>query len=346
MPVMPSAALSELIRAMFVKAGAPPDEAAIVADHLIESSLMGHDSHGVLRVPAYVKDMKKGVPPASACEVVRETPATRVVDAKGGLGIVAAYRAMEGAVEKARTRSFGSVGVHRLGHCGRLGAYPVIAAKAGMVGLCFLNGVARFTAPFGGTSRRLPPNPLAVAFPRADGDPVMLDITTSVVAGGKFQVKQARGERIPEGWMIDAEGKPLDDPERFFGDAAVLPLGGFQFGHKGFGLALVVEALAGGLTGAGCTREDPVRGGNGFLAVAIRIADFVDPAEFEREIDGLVGWVKSSARLPGVEEILIPGEVEARTRDRRAREGIDVEDRTWDAISATARELGVTVPKS
>jgi len=121
----------------------------------------------------------------------------------------------------------------------------------------------------------------------------MLDITTSVVAGGKFQVKQARGERIPEGWMIDAEGKPLDDPDRFFGDGAVLPLGGFQFGHKGFGLAMVIEALAGGLTGAGCTREEPTRGGSGFLAMAIRIADFIDPADFEREIDGLLEKIKS-----------------------------------------------------
>ena len=345
MPVVSHTVLSDLINATFVKAGAPPDEARIVTDHLIESSLMGHDSHGVLRAPGYARGMQKGVSPASNYEVVKETPATRVINAKGGLGIVSSYKAMEGAVEKARTRTFGAVGVHRCGHCGRLGAFPVIAARAGMIGLCFLNGGARFTAPFGGTSRRLPPNPLSVAFPRKDGEPVMLDITTSVVAGGKIQVKQAREERLPEGWMIDAEGNAVDDPNRFMKDAAVLPLGGFQFGHKGFGLGMVMEALAGGLTWAGCSREQPTRGASGFLAMAIHIEDFIDLTEFEQEIEHLVAWVKSSARLPGVSEIFVPGDVEQRAREKRMREGIYVEEKTWGELVTVARELGVDVPK-
>jgi len=344
MPVLSHTALSEMMYEMFVKAGAPADEARIVSDHLIESSLMGHDSHGVWRASGYARGMQKGVSPASNYEVVKETPATRVIDAKGGLGIVAAYRAMEGAVEKARQRTFGAVGVHRCGHCGRLGAFPVIAARAGMIGLCFLNGGARFTAPFGGTSRRLPPNPLAVAFPRRAGESVMLDITTSVVAGGKIQVKQARGERLPEGWMIDAAGNAVDDPERFMKDAAVLPLGGFQFGHKGFGLGLVMEALAGGLTWAGCSSEKPTRGASGFLAMAVQIEDFIPLSEFEQEIERLAEWVKSSDRMPGVNEILLPGDVEQRTRESRLREGIDVEEKTWEELVKTARELGVEAP--
>lgn len=346
MPVLSHTALSEMMYEMFAKAGAPPDEARIVSDHLIESSLMGHDSHGVWRATGYAKGMQKGVSPASGYEIVKETPATRVIDAKGGLGIVAAYKAMEGAVEKARSRTFGAVGIHRCGHCGRLGAFPMLAAREGMIGLCFLNGGARFTAPFGGTSRRIPPNPLSVAFPRREGEPVMLDVTTSVVAGGKIQVKEARGEKLPEGWMIDAEGKHVDDPARFMKDAAVLPLGGFQFGHKGFGLGLVIEALAGGLTWAGCSSEKPTRGASGFLAMAINIADFIPLSDFEQEIERLVEWVKSSDRLPGVEEILVPGEVEQRAREQRIREGIYVEDRTWNEMVETARELGVEAPKA
>jgi uncharacterized oxidoreductase len=215
-----------------------------------------------------------------------------------------------------------------------------------MIGLCFLNGGARFTAPFGGTSRRLPPNPLAVAFPRKTGAPVMLDITTSVVAGGKIQVKQARGERLPEGWMIDGEGNCVDDPDRFMKDAAVLPLGGFQFGHKGFGLGLVMEALAGGLTWAGCSSEKPTRGASGFLAMAVQIEDFIPLSEFEQEIERLVEWVKSSDRMPGVDEILVPGDVEQRTRQKRLREGITIEEKTWNAMAEAARELGVEIPES
>ena len=345
MPVVSHTVLSDLIYATFVKASAPQDEARIVTDHLIESSLMGHDSHGVLRAPGYARGMQKGVSPAANYEVVKETPATRVINAKGGLGIVSSYKAMEWAVEKARARTFGAVGVHRCGHCGRLGAFPVIAARAGMIGLCFLNGGARFTAPFGGTSRRLPPNPLSAAFPRKDGEPVMLDITTSVVAGGKIQVKQAREERLPEGWMIDAEGNAVDDPNRFMKDAAVLPLGGFQFGHKGFGLGMVMEALAGGLTWAGCSREQPTRGASGFLAMAIHIEDFIDLTEFEQEIEHLVAWVKSSATLPGVSEIFVPGDVEQRAREKRMREGIYVEEKTWGELVTVARELSVDVPK-
>lgn len=144
--------------------------------------------------------------------------------------------------------------------------------------------------------------------------------------------------------MIDAEGKGVDDPERFMKDAAVLPLGGFQFGHKGFGLGLVIEALAGGLTWAGCSSEKPTRGASGFLAMAIHIQDFIPLADFEQEIERLVEWVKSSDRLPGVSEILMPGEIEQRAREQRLREGIYVDDRTWKEMGETARELGVETP--
>ncbi|MCS6858884.1 MAG: Ldh family oxidoreductase [Abditibacteriales bacterium] len=350
MPVVNHTELLSLTRQMFEKAGASPEEAAVVAEHLVEANLVGHDSHGVIRAVGYARGMQKSFVPASAHEVVKETPATAVINAHGGLGIVAARRAMDLAIEKAKRCTFGAVGVHRCTHTGRIGAYPPRAAAQGMIGIALLNGGGRFTAPFGGTEGRLPPNPIAVSIPRKNGEPVMLDITTSVVAGGKIELKRARGEPLPEGWMIDAEGNYVTDPHRRWGrssdPAAVLPLGGFQFGHKGYGLGFIVDCLAGGLTWAGCSQEPPTRGGSGFLALAIKIEDFIPLDEYLQEVEALIAFVKSSRTLPGVEEILIPGELEQRTRAQREREGIFIEEETWNALMATARELGVHVEGS
>jgi len=349
MPVIHHAELLSLTMRMFEKAGAPPEEAAAVAEHLVEANLVGHDSHGVIRTVGYVRGMQKGVTPASAHEVVKETPATAVINAKGGLGIVAARKAMDLAIEKAKVCTFGAVGVHRCTHTGRIGAYPPRAAAQGMIGLALLNGGGRFTAPFGGTEGRLPPNPIAVSIPRQHGEPIMLDITTSVVAGGKIELKRARGEALPEGWMIDAEGHYVTDPSRRWGrsndPAAVLPLGGFQFGHKGYGLGFIIDCLAGGLTWAGCSQEPPTRGGSGFLALAIKIEDFIPLDEYLQEVESLIAFVKSSRTLPGVKEILIPGELEQRTRAQRMRDGIFIEDATWNAIMETAKELGIKTHK-
>jgi uncharacterized oxidoreductase len=348
MTVINYEALQTMVTQMFEKAGAPPEEAAMVAHHLVEANLMGHDSHGVIRTVGYVRGMQKGVRPASAHEIVKETPATAVINARGGLGIVAAQKAMDMAIEKARRCTFGAVGIHRCTHTGRIGAYPPRAAAQGMIGLALLNGGARFTAPFGGTEGRLPPNPMAAAIPRKNAEPIMLDMTTSVVAGGKIEVKRARGEALPEGWMIDREGNAVTDAHRPWGrsddPAAVLPLGGFQFGHKGYGLGFIVDCLAGGLTWAGCSQEPPTRGGSGFLVVAIKIEDFIALDEYTQEVERLVDFVKSSRTLPGVKEILVPGELEQRTMEQRKREGIFIEDETWNVMVETARELGVAIP--
>ena len=201
--------------------------------------------------------------------------------------------------------------------------------------------------PHGGTSRRLPPNPIAISVPRANGEPLLLDMTLSVVAGGKFLVQAARGEPIPEGWMIDSEGNALTDPNVFRErpqDTAVMPLGGFQFGHKGFGLAVMIDAIAGGLSWAGCSRETPTRGASGIVMFAIKIEDFIDLTDYKQEIEYLVDWVKSSARLPGIDEIYVPGEFEQRSREKRLKEGIPIEDPTWDRLVAAAERVGVAIP--
>jgi uncharacterized oxidoreductase len=329
------------------RGGAPEEEAHWVADHLIEANLAGHDSHGVIRLPWYVEALEsRPVTPYQQYEIVKETPATAVIDAKGGLGIVAALKATELAIKKAKAHTFGGVGVFHGGHAGRLGDYPPRMAREGLVGMVMLNGGAQLVAPFGGSDRRLPPNPVAVAVPRRNGPPILLDTCMSTVAGGKIDVALSKGQPLPEGWVIGLDGTPLTDPTGWReGIGAILPLGGFLAGHKGFGLGMIVEMLAGGLTWAGCSRAQPTRGANGFLAWAFRIDSFIDPAEFAQEVEYVVEWVKASPHLPGFEEILAPGEWEERHRQRRLAEGIPVPERVWERLAATAAKLGVAMPE-
>lgn len=348
MPTVSHVVLRKFVYDIYRAVGGTVEDAKIVSDHVVDSNLAGHDSHGVINAPNYIGGMRGG-PAADKLEIVRESAAATVINANGALGMVAARRAMELAVEKAKTCTIGAVGLHRCGHAGRMGEYPPIAAAAGMIGIVLLNGGGRFMHPHGGTSRRLPPNPIAISVPRKNGAPLLLDMTLSVVAGGKLLVQTARGEQIPEGWMIDAEGNPITDAAAFRErpeDTAVMPLGGFQFGHKGFGLGVMIDAIAGGLSWAGCSRETPTRGASGIVMFAINIDNFIDLSDYEQEIEHLAAWVKSSARLPGVDEIYVPGEFEERSRERRLKEGIPIEEATWQRLVEAATQVGVTPPAS
>ena len=345
MPIIPHTVLEGFGAALLAAAGLPADQAQVASHHLVESNLMGHDSHGIIRVPAYTAGLLKGdTKPVGNQKTVRETPASLVWDANRSFGIVLAYSAMQEAIERAKQHTFGAVAVHRSGHIGRLGAYPPMAAEEDCVGVVLLNGGARFTAPYGGVGRRLPPNPIAISVPVENGAPLMLDITTSVAAGGKVQVMSARGKQLPDGWLIDSAGQPVNDPDRFWEDGvAMLPLGG-AFGYKGYGLAMMIDAIAGGLSWAGCSSASPTRGGSGYIALAIRIDAFIDPDEFKRETRILVDWVKSSPTMPGVDHIYVPGEIEDEIMQQRASAGLNIEDATWDALVSTAHDLNVAVP--
>lgn len=342
---IPHTTLHAFGTSILAAAGLPQDQAATAAHHLVESNLMGHDSHGVIRIPTYARSLREGnLVPVGNQKTVRETPASLVWDANRSFGIVLCYDAMRSAVERAKQHTFGAVAVHRSGHIGRLGAFPPIAAEEDCIGIIMLNGGARFTAPFGGVARRLPPNPIAISVPVAGGAPMMLDITTSVAAGGKVDVQRARNKPLPEGWLIDAQGNSVTDPNLFRnGDVAMLPFGG-PVGYKGYGLAMMIDAIAGGLSWAGCSTDSPTRGGSGYLALAIKIESFIDPDEFKQETRKLVDWVKSSPTMPGFDKIYVPGEIEDEMRQRREANGIDIEDATWDELVATAQDLNVAIP--
>lgn len=347
MPIVTEDRLRELGSEIFRAAGCSKEEADLVSGVLVSSNLVGHDSHGAIRIPQYVHELKDGrIRPGAEIKVVRETPSSAVLDCGWGFGPVGAKRAMALAVEKAKAATISCVTTRNCNHVGRLGEYPVMASEEGLIGIAMVNnhGGGQVMAVYGGRAKRLSPNPISVAVPRRGLPPILLDITSSVVAEGKLRVMRNKGQRIPEGWIVDHEGKPSTDPNDFYKDppGAVLPLGGIV-AHKGYGLALIIDILCGGLSGAGCSRKENKPIGNAMVAMAIRIDRFALADDFDREVANLVEYVKGSPRIPGFAEVLVPGEVEFRERDKRRAEGIEIDEETWRQIRQAAASVGVTV---
>jgi len=228
-------------------------------------------------------------------------------------------------------------------HLGRIGDYPLMAAKAGLVTVMFVNthGGGKLVAPWGGRERRLSANPIAIAIPRKSQPPILIDISTCAIAGGKVTIAHNSGKSVPPGCILDSEGRPSTNPADFIGppQGALLPFAG----HKGFALSLATDILAGAFSGAGCSRPTAKRVGNSFTATLLDPAQLRTGAEFDLDVDQLVDYVKSSKLAEGFSEILIPGEPERRERERRERDGILVDDETWRQIRETAKRYGVNV---
>lgn len=346
MPTFAPETLQRISSRIFQALGASQAEGDRVGELLVEANLVGHDSHGVIRIPQYVNLLKEGlVTPEAPFQLEQETPSTAIVNGNWGFGQVIATRAVDVAVEKARQVAVSVVTVYNANHIGRLGSYTLEAARAGYICLLTANahGGARSVAPFGGTARRMATNPICIAAP-SGGDPLVLDITTSVVAEGKVRVKRNRGEQTPPGWIIDAEGNPTTDPNKFYGPpaGALLPFGG-SVAHKGYGLSIIVDILSGALSGAGCSRPDATRIGNGVFIMVINPTAFTTMDLFRRQVDDFVAYLRSSPTAPGFKEILMPGEVEIREEKKRRAEGVFVEDETWRQIAEIAQANGVKV---
>jgi LDH2 family malate/lactate/ureidoglycolate dehydrogenase len=345
MPVLQHDVLRRLVCNIFEATGIPAEDAGMVSDHLVNSQLFGHDSHGTWFVPGYARGMVNGYTPWEDHQVVRENPCLAVIDGKGANGIVAVTRALDLAVEKAKQATFGFVGLKNVTHIGRLGDYPPRIAEQGLLGMVWLNGGGLFMSPFGSADRRLRPEPIAFAAPRKNAPPFMLDMTMTVVAGGKIEQKIIRDEPLPEGWVIDQQGKAVTESARYRDaeDTGVLPLGGLQFGHKGFGLGMMVEMLVGPLTHAGCTKGDK-GGGGGTMILAIDIEAFTEMDTYLEEVEGLRDWVCSAKPLPGFKKVYAPGEIEQEVYAQRVQDGIEIPPLTWEEIGKVAAELGVGMP--
>ncbi|NKB70458.1 MAG: Ldh family oxidoreductase [Candidatus Latescibacteria bacterium] len=347
---MPRIAVDELRRTcsrIFTGAGLQQGEADQIAWSLVQANLMGHDSHGVIRIVQYIKALQGGrVQPGKALKIIRQADASAVVDGGWGFGQTVCHQAMQLAVEKARARSVGVVELFNSSHIGRLGEYVEWAAEQGFIGICMCNnhGGGQLQPAFGGIDAKMSPNPLAVGIPTGKGFPIVVDMTSSVVAEGKIRVKRNQGEALPDGWIIDAEGKPSNDPDKFYGPphGAILPFGGVA-AHKGYALAVVVDVLSGALGGSGCSGRSSQGGGNGVFIMALDIGAFTGPELFEEEIDHFIDHLKASRLLPGFDGISLPGEIEQRLRLQRQADGVDVDEETWRQIGATAEAVGVAL---
>ena len=343
MPILYPDELRRIGREVFERVGTAPEEARTVSDLLVSSNLAGHDSHGVVRIPQYVSAVERGqIQLGTTVEIERETDATAVVNGHWGFGHVTATGAMHIAIEKARKSAVGIVAVHRCNHVGRLGGYPAIAAGEDMIGSMSNNGHGAdlSMAPWGGLGRVLSANCLAVAFPSDREFPIALDLTAATAAGGKMRVAMARGERVPQDWLIDAEGQITTDPADYVqGKAALTPFGGY----KGYGLAFVFDILSGALSPAGCTRANSPVTGNALFVQAIRIDAFLPIADFKAEVGRFIDYVKSAKTAPGFDDILVPGERSWRAARRCEAEGIPIEETTWEQICATAKKFDVEV---
>lgn len=331
-------------REVFLAMGVDSEGAAWMADTLVRANLQGHDSHGVIRIPQYYTSWRNGeVDPAARPRVVVRGTATALLDGRRGFGQIVAREAMALCLDMTGNVGLAAVGVYNCHHIGRLADYAEMAAARDMAAFVFVNGGGggQWVAPWGGRAPRLSTNPLAFACPSGSGVPVSLDISTAVVPEGVVRIKRNRREQVPAGWLIDAEGQPATDPNVLYAEpcGALLPFGS----HKGYGLALMVEVLAGVLSRAGYAREHAEAVGNGVFMMALDIARFVPVEEFRAHVGALIRYVKGSPPAPGFLQVLMPGEPEMLAERERAASGIFVDEETWSQIVAVARELGVPV---
>jgi hydroxycarboxylate dehydrogenase B len=340
-----AAPLRDLVRTIFEQAGSNAAEAQAVADHLIEANLMGHDSHGVIRVAPYIELLQSGKWTANRhAEIVQDAGAIVVVDGGQGIGQVIAKEAIELGIERARAHGVAVVGVRHSAHMGRIGAWAEQAAAAGLLSLHFVNttGFGIQVAPFGGSDRRLSVNPIALGVPRPSKEPLIHDMSTGTIAAGKIRVARNQGELLPAGAIIDHRGRPTRDPEAFFTD----PPGALTTaaGHKGYGLALFVEVLAGALTGGGSghpdnpTADRPI---NNLLSILIDPERMAGSQALAADLERLTAYVTASPPATPGGEVLLPGEIERRTRAERLAHGIPLDPNTLDQLRRAARSVGL-----
>jgi hydroxycarboxylate dehydrogenase B len=341
MPIVSSADAHKLTSDIFQACGSPPEEANIVADHLVNANLCGVDSHGVIRIPQYVHDVQAGdVKPGAAIGIVNETPVSAVVDCGWNFGIVGAERTAEIALNKAQSSRIAIVTSQRCNHAGRLGHYLEKIAQREFIGFGFCSSPkhGHFVVPWGGRDGRLSTNPLAYAIP-GDGTPIISDFSTSQAPEGRIRLYKNRKQNLPEGWILNAKGEPSTSTSDFYGPprGGILPFGGRQ-GYRGYALGLLVEIMGTVLAGNDSTEDRP---GNGITFIVFDPTLLVSADLFEDNLKKLKDYVRSSRPSKRGSEIMLPGEPEQRNRTIRSKEGIEVEEATWSAILQVAATLKV-----
>jgi uncharacterized oxidoreductase len=334
--------LHDYVADIFRAASSSDREARLIARHLVDSNLRGHDSHGVGSIPVYIRNLGSGdLLPNQSLTTVTETDSFLICDGNGGYGQVMAYDAMEIGIAKARANGVALVGLRNSHHVGRIGHWAEQCAAADLVSIHFVNVVSDpSVAPFGGVAARVGTNPFSVGIPRDGQRPIVLDFATSKLAVGKVRVAMNQGKPLPPGALLTADGQPTTDPSILFGQpkGILLPFGD----HKGWGLSFVCELLGAALTG-GKTQSGPKKRNatiNCMLSILISpehlgTADMLSP-----EIDTFVGWVRSG----GNADVLLPGDLEAATTEERRAEGVPIDAKSWSDIVAAGRQVGAEPP--
>ena len=342
----PAAALRAFAQALLAKSGLAEDRAAVVADVLVEGDLLGHSTHGLAQLAAYLGEIEKGSMRVSGEPIVlSDRPAAVLWDGQRLPGCWLTMRAAELAIERARTYGTTTVVIRRSHHIAALAAYLLRAVEQGFVLIVASSDAnSASVAPFGGTRAVFTPDPLAIGFPTA-GDPVLVDISASITTNGMSARLHKAGQRFAHPWLLDAQGNPTDDPAALYTEppGTILPLGGLDAGHKGYGLALLVEALTGGLAGFG--RADPKQGWGATVFVqALDPEAFGGRDDFVRQVEFIAGQCRDNPPRPGFDAVRLPGERGMALRRQQMAHGVQLHASILPAIEPHARRLGVPMP--
>ena len=344
----PASSLKEFTASAFESVGIPRADAHTIAELMIEADLQGSEGHGIFRLPQYVRRIQAGgINVKPKIRVERERSAMALVHGDNGMGHLVMKFAAELAIEKARAAGSAWVGVRWSNHAGPASLYAKMPMRAGMVGMYFAVGNANHLPPWGGVEMLLSTNPIAVAIPAGEEPPIVLDMATTVAAFGKVKTRAQRGEPMPEGWMIDREGRPLTDPKRM-NEGFLLPLGGHEGGYKGYGLALVFGILAGTLNGAAMGRDvvdfnadDASATNTGQAIVAMDISAFDDVDAFKSRVDSLSRDIRGSQRMKGFDRIWLPGEQSRAKYLERSRDGVPLPEPLLASLNQLGAKLGI-----
>lgn len=351
----PPERLHEFSSRVFEHFGVPRDDAELAADVLSRSDLRGIDSHGVARMYSYYGMLQAGkINPTPKLTILRQTASTATVDGDNGLGLVIGPHANRIAMDKASAAGTGWVSVSNTNHYGIAGYYVLEALKHDLIGWSMTN-TTKLVAPLWGAESMLGTNPIAIAFPGSEEPPIVIDMATCAAAYGKVEIAHRQGMAMPDGWCIDKEGRPTTDPATMMDGGAILPLGSDREhgGHKGYGLAIMVDVLCAVLSGANwgpwtppfalqhATPSRSVGKGIGHFFGAMQIDAFVDPGEFKSQIDDLIRTLRSTRPAPGHAEVLLPGDPERAAEAERTAEGIPLVEDVVTELRRISKATGI-----
>lgn len=344
MKMVPADTAVDFMKRAFMAVGMPDTDAETTAQRMADADLLGKDAHGIFRLPGYIGRVKAGgINLNPDIRIDRETDSTALVDGDNGMGHLVVSRMAEIAMDKAAKQGIGWVGVHHSNHAGAAAVYSNMAMKRDMIGIYAAVGSANHLPPWGGTEMLLSTNPISFSIPAGKKKPIVLDMATTVSSYGKIKVPAQRGQMMPEGYMVDREGKPLLDPKRA-DEGFLLPIGG----AKGYGLALMIGVLAGTLNGAAFGKDvvdmnaDPTTPTNtGQFYCAIDIKAFGDVDAFRSQIDDVIGQMQGSPTMPGFDRVRLPGETSMNALDERSAGGIPIPPQLMKLLDGLAGDLGI-----